>query len=58
MAEPGPLPARRVIFQSLVPVIGKTPGRDPVLVEGEAACLAAALAMADSQPWPSWRFGD
>lgn len=63
---------RRVVFQYLVPVhveveddrvtcvtvIDETPVRDPVVVEGDATYLAAAVAASDDgQPWPSWRFG-
>ncbi|MEP7457604.1 hypothetical protein [Phyllobacterium sp. SB3] len=65
-------PARRVIFQYLVPVhvevedgqvvavviLDDTPVKDPTLVEGDARDLDAAVAAAnDGQDWPSWEFG-
>ena len=66
------LAGRRVVFQFLVPVhveveddqvtcvtvIDETPVSDPIVVEGDPAYLAAAVAASDDgQPWPSWRFG-
>ena len=69
VASPTP---RRVVFAYLVPVhveveddlvtnvivIDETSVRDPTVVEGDTAYLAAAVAAAnDGQPWPSWRFG-
>lgn len=64
--------ARRVVFSFLVPVcvvvegdlvsdvvvIDETKVASPVLIEGDPADLAAAVAAADNgQGWPSWRFG-
>ncbi|MEO9337083.1 hypothetical protein ABFT80_06565 [Mesorhizobium sp. SB112] len=72
MVQSTPPAVRRVVFQYLVPVhvevedglvarvtvIDETPVRDPVVVEGESAHLAAAVAAAgDGQDWPSWQFG-
>jgi hypothetical protein len=62
---------RHVIFQYLVPVhvevenglvvcvtvIDETPVHDPTLVEGDASDLIQAVAAADRQAWPAWRFG-
>jgi len=67
--EPTP---RRVVFSYQVPVhvevedgqvarvtvIDETSVADPVVVDGDAAYLAEAVAAADDgQTWPSWRFG-
>lgn len=67
-----PEEARRVVFSFLVPVcvvvedelvrdvvvIDETEVANPVLVEGDPADLAGAVAAAtDGQDWPSWRFG-
>ena len=68
-AEPTP---RRVVFGYQVPVhvevedgvvarvtiIDETPVRDPVLIDGDADDLEAAVAASDNgQSWPSWSFG-
>ena len=67
-----PMSTGRVVFQYLVPVhvevedgivtcvtvIDETPVRDPILVEGDAELLPAAVAAADDgQDWPSGQFG-
>ena len=69
---PAPETGHRVVFSFLVPVcvvvegdfvsdvvvIDETEVANPVLVEGDPADLAAAVAAADNgQSWPSWRFG-
>jgi len=39
-------------------VIDEEPVRDPIVVDGDLAYLAEAVAAADDgQAWPSWRFG-
>ena len=72
MNQPDPRPARRVVFQYLVPVhvtvedgfvaavtvLDGTPVRDPTFVAGDAAYLSEAVAASyDGQAWPSWEFG-
>lgn len=67
-----PESTEHIVFSYLVPVcvvvedslvggvvvIDETEVANPVLVEGDPANLAAAIAAAcDGQEWPSWRFG-